>query len=83
MVLPQRCTFSYLQYIIERNKDPSLKYNVRKNFPKKLYFPESFKFETMNKQKQPEKKPFTTASSLVVFHTNDFSDLIDKSTSQG
>jgi len=23
------------------------------------------------------------ASSLVVFHTNDFSDLIDKSTSQG
>ena len=33
-----------------------------------------------NKQKQPEKKPFTTASSLVVFHTNDFSDLIDMST---
>lgn len=52
-------------------------------FPKNKYFPESFKFETMNKQKQPEKKPFTTASSLVVFHTNDFSDLIDKSTSQG
>ena len=82
-MLPQRCTFSYLQYIIERNKDPSLKYNVRKNFPKNSYFPECFEFETMNKQKQPEKKPFTTASSLVVFHTNDFSDLIDKSTSQG
>ena len=37
----------------------------------------------MNKQKQPEKKQFQTSSSLVVFHTNDFSDLIDKSTSQG
>ena len=34
-------------------------------------------------EKQPEKNQFTTASSLVVFHTNDFSDLIDKSTSQG
>lgn len=32
-------------------------------------------------EKQPEKKPFTTASSLVVFYTNDFSGLIDKSTS--
>ena len=50
------------------------------DFPKNKYFPESFKFETMNKQKQPEKKPFTTASSLVVFYTNDFSDLIDMST---
>ena len=37
----------------------------------------------MNMQKQPEKKQFTTASSLVVFYTNDFSDLTDKSTSQG
>ena len=34
-------------------------------------------------QKQPEKKPFRTASSLVVIYTNDFSDLTDKSTSQG
>ena len=51
------------------------------NFPKNKYFPECFEFETMNKQKQPEKKQFTTASSLVVFYTNDFSDLIDKSTS--
>ena len=34
-------------------------------------------------QKQPEKKQFQTSSSLVVFHTNDFFDLIDKSTSQG
>ena len=32
-------------------------------------------------EKQPEKKSFTTASSLVVFYTNDFSGLIDKSTS--
>ena len=32
----------------------------------------------MNKQKQPEKKQLPTASSLVVFYTNDFSDLIDK-----
>ena len=32
----------------------------------------------MNMQKQPEKKQFTTASSLVVFYTNNFSDLIDK-----
>ena len=82
-MLPQRCTFSYLQYIIERNKDPSLKYNVRKNFSENKSFPENFEFKVMNKQKQPEKKQFTTASSLVVFHTNDFSDLIDKSTSQG
>ena len=56
---------------------------IEANFPKNKYFPESFKFETMNKQKQPEKKQFTTASSLVVFYTNDFSDLIDKSTSLG
>ena len=53
------------------------------NFPKNMCFPESFEFETINKQKQPEKKQFQTSSSLVVFHTNDFSDLIDKSTSQG
>ena len=53
------------------------------NFPKKTYFPENLEFEVMNKQKQPEKKQFPTSSSLVVFHTNDFSDLIDKSTSQG
>jgi len=46
-----------------------------------LSFPESFEFETMNKQKQPEKKQFPTSSSLVVFYTNDFFDLIDKSTS--
>ena len=45
--------------------------------------PESWEFETMNIQKQPEKKQFPTSSSLVVFHTNDFSDLIGKSTSQG
>lgn len=32
-----------------------------------MCFPESFEFETMNKQKQPEKKQFTTPSSLVVF----------------
>lgn len=31
-----------------------------------------------NKQKQPEKKQLPTTSSLVVFYTNDFSDLIDK-----
>ena len=49
-------------------------------FPKNMCFPESFEFETMNKQKQPEKKQFQTSSSLVVFYTNDFSDLIDKST---
>ena len=30
--------------------------------------PESWEFETMNMQKQPEKKQFTTASSLVVFY---------------
>ena len=41
-------------------------------------FPENFEFKVMNKQKQPEKKQFTTASSLVVFYTNNFSDLIDK-----
>ena len=46
-------------------------------------FPKNLEFETMNMQKQPEKKQFPTSSSLVVFHTNDFSDLIDKSTSQG
>ena len=34
----------------------------------------------MNMQKQPEKKEFPTSSSLVVFYTNDFSDLIDMST---
>ena len=34
-------------------------------------------------QKQPEKKQFTTPSSLVVFYTNDFPDLIDKSIPQG
>lgn len=33
-----------------------------------------------NKQKQPEKKQFTTPSSLVVFYTSDFSDLVDKNT---
>ena len=33
---------------------------IEANFPKNKYFPESFKFETMNKQKQPEKKPFPT-----------------------
>lgn len=33
-----------------------------------------------NNQKQPEKKQFTTPSSLVVFYTNDFSDLFDKNT---
>ena len=49
-------------------------------FPKNVSFPESFEFETINKQKQPEKKQFPTSSSLVVFYTNDFSDLIDKST---
>ena len=49
---------------------------------RKKSFPENLEFETMNMQKQPEKKQFPTASSLVVFHTNDFSDLIDKSTSQ-
>lgn len=48
-----------------------------------MCFPESFEFETINKQKQPEKKQFQTSSSLVVFYTNDFSDLIDKSTSLG
>ena len=53
------------------------------SFPKNSYFPESFKFETMNKQKQPEKKPFPTGFFSVFFYTNDFSDLIDKSTSQG
>ena len=46
-------------------------------------FPENLEFETMNMQKQPEKNQFPTSSSLVVFYTNDFSDLIDKSTSQG
>ena len=38
----------------------------------------------MNKQKQPENK--TAPDWLLLwlsFHTNDFSDLIDKSTSQG
>ncbi len=50
---------------------------------RKKSVPESWEFETMNKQKQPEKKQFSTSSSLVVFHTNDFSDLIDKSTSLG
>ena len=43
-----------------------------------MCFPESFEFETMNKQKQPEKKQFPTSSSLVVFYTNNLSDLIDK-----
>ena len=31
-------------------------------------------------EKQPEKKQFTTASSLVVFYTNNLSDLVDKNT---
>lgn len=34
----------------------------------------------MNMQKQPDKKQFPTSSSLVVFYTNDFSDLVDKNT---
>lgn len=54
--------------------------HIQPFFPKNMCFPESFEFETMNKQKQPEKKQFQTSSSLVVFYTNDFSDLIDKST---
>lgn len=52
-------------------------------FQKNMCFPESFEFETMNKQKQPEKKQLPTTSSLVVFYTKNLSDLIDKSTSQG
>lgn len=34
----------------------------------------------MNMQKQPEKNQLPTSFSLVVFYTNDFSDLIDMST---
>jgi len=49
------------------------------SFPKNKYFPECFEFETMNMQKQPEKNQFPTSSSLVVFYTNNFSDLIDMS----
>lgn len=33
-----------------------------------------------NIEKQPEKKQLPTASSLVVFYTNDFSYLVDKNT---
>ena len=43
-----------------------------------MCFPESFEFETMNNQKQPEKKQLPTPSSLVVFYTNNLSDLVDK-----
>ena len=50
-------------------------------FRKTLIFSGSLKFKTMNMQKQPEKKQFPTSSSLVVFYTNDFFDLIDKSIS--
>lgn len=32
----------------------------------------------MNMQKQPKKKQLPTASSLVIFYTNNLSDLIDK-----
>ena len=70
----QRYYFTLKQNIVFMCKE------CTKNFPKNTSFPESFEFETINKQKQPEKKQFTTPSSLVIFYTNDFSDLVDKNT---